>query len=89
MTAPAANKAGRPTGSINRLKRTTAGKAGRDALYVLREIATDKAEPSAVRVQAALGILTHVPDAAATPAGSTGDAPGAGSEMAATLFKDV
>lgn len=67
MTARTDIKAGRPTGSINRLKRTTAGKAGRDALYVLREIATDKAEPSTVRVQAALGILTHVPGAALAP----------------------
>ena len=77
MNAPAENKAGRPPGSVNRLKRTTAGKAGRDALYVLREIATDKAEPSAVRVQAALGILTHVPDAAALARADTGTQPGA------------
>jgi hypothetical protein len=50
---------GRPLGSPDKLKRTSKERADRDALAVLREIATDKAEPSAVRVQAAQIILTH------------------------------
>lgn len=62
MTAPTGNKAGRPTGSADRVKRTTAGKAGRNALAVLAEIAMNRAEPSAVRVQAAQIILMHGAD---------------------------
>jgi hypothetical protein len=59
MTAKTGNKVGRPPGSADRRKRTTPDKAERDALSVLVEIATNKAEPSAVRVQAACSILTH------------------------------
>ena len=50
--------AGRPPGSTNR-PRTLKNQAHRDALAVLAEIATDKAEPATVRLQAAQIILTH------------------------------
>lgn len=50
---------GRPLGSPDKLKRTSRQRAERDALAVLVEVATNKAEPSSVRVQAAGIILGH------------------------------
>ena len=59
MIARTERRTGRPLGSADRIKRTSKEKAHRDALAVLAEIATDKAEPATVRLQAAQIILTH------------------------------
>jgi len=59
MTTPTGNKTDRPLGSADRVKRISKEKAYRDALAVLAEIATNKAEPATVRMQAASIILAH------------------------------
>lgn len=59
MTAPTGRAVGRPLGSTDKLKRTSKERAGRDALAVLVEIATNKTEDSVIRVQAASAILAH------------------------------